>query len=267
MTTTLSSYTFGGRTRARNTNTGRVEAFLPDALGSTISTPTDSATSGRVSRYTPYGQEYYSNNVWQKPRTGWVVELQYWSTPLRRSDHYMRARHYCDLDHQWTAVDPIWPPQTGYGYSNARPTVEHDASGTQSIRSGADWKCYLRDYQKSHWPRWLSCFNRGASGKSCSKFVASPAGRGWSKGSLVRLGTCIAECESGWDPWSIGLPTSEGQAYGIMQIKPGLWGSSCKAWGYGNIASDEDQCDNISCGMAILCWALQGQQGNWCAFR
>src|SRR5487761_2146803 len=127
--TTLSFYTFGGRTRARNTNTGRVETFLPNALGSVISAPTDSATSGRVSRHTPYGQEYYSNNVWQKPRTGWVGELQYWSTPLRRSEHYMRARHYSDLDHRWTTRDPIWPNQGVYVYASAGPAFLVDPTG------------------------------------------------------------------------------------------------------------------------------------------
>jgi hypothetical protein len=56
--------------------------------------------------------------------------------------HYVRARHYSKTSGTWTTVDPLWPTELAFTYSDARSTFGVDFLGTGCVECAAE--TYLR---------------------------------------------------------------------------------------------------------------------------
>jgi RHS repeat-associated protein len=120
-------YTIDGQMIGYKTAAGRKD-FLTDALGSvTAEVDQTGATKTFDGRYKPYGGDLSSTGT--RGSYGWVGTWGYRGTGLTSSSHYVRARNYSGISSLWTTVDPIWPNEATYNYSNANPIAFSDSTG------------------------------------------------------------------------------------------------------------------------------------------
>lgn len=114
--------------------------YLPDALGSVITTVDQSGSVVHTARYKPYGADLLVTG----PDTSfkWVGTLGYRKTELPFADQYVRARHYGSESGQWRNVDPLWPWESAYVYVKGGVCGRVDPSGL-SVKAlpGFEGKC------------------------------------------------------------------------------------------------------------------------------
>lgn len=106
--------------------------YLPDALGSVVTTTNQANVVQHTARYTPFGSDLALTG--SRPSFGWVGTLGYRETGLRKSEHYVRSRHYCVSTGRWRSMDPLWPTESSFNYVQANPITWQDPSGMQRKR-------------------------------------------------------------------------------------------------------------------------------------
>jgi hypothetical protein len=99
-----------------------------DALGSVTATIQGSVIENTYT-YKPYGQTIQKIGTAPDPKFKWVGSQGYRAEERLYSETYIRARHYSDLMKRWPNLDPLWPNEAGYEYSQSRPCTANDFSG------------------------------------------------------------------------------------------------------------------------------------------
>jgi len=117
-----------GRLIGEDTNGIRTD-YMTDALGSVTGTVNSSQAVVNTYRYKPFGELLAKTGSGADPKFMWNGGTQSRRTGIAYSVRYNRARHYGTRQGQWTTVDPLWPGERAYGYSEARPTTFFDPSG------------------------------------------------------------------------------------------------------------------------------------------
>jgi len=111
-------------------NRGGVETeYIPDTLGSLIGCRDSSGNVTYTADYWPYGEVRTSTGSKTSP-WGFVGLLGYLTDIAKRL--YVRARHYRPGVGQWQTVDPLWPEERAYSYSDGRPESYSDPDGMQA---------------------------------------------------------------------------------------------------------------------------------------
>jgi RHS repeat-associated protein len=110
-----------------DTQAGTVRDYVPDPLGSTVALLAASQSTTDSFSYWPYGEMRMRAGINPTPFT-FVGTLGYFRD-LRDKLTYVRARHYLPDCGRWLTVDPLWPNEDSYLYSNGSPQVYVDPSG------------------------------------------------------------------------------------------------------------------------------------------
>jgi RHS repeat-associated protein len=122
--------------------------YMRDALGSVTGTCNpDTGNVLNTYRYKPYGSELSSSGAKPNPKFRWVGTAGYRQTSISHSASYVRARHYGQEEGRWTSVDPQWPDESRYGYSDTSPIDLFDPTGTSTCRIGrfkGSGICYIQ---------------------------------------------------------------------------------------------------------------------------
>ena len=108
---------------------GTQRNYRPDTLGNTVAL-TDASSATDTMSYWPYG-EIRTRTGTNTTRFLFVGTLGYYTSSGRI---YVRARHYKPSLGRWMTVDPRWPAQRAYLYSNLRPNLLTDPSGRSADR-------------------------------------------------------------------------------------------------------------------------------------
>jgi|GEM_PF-2640868 len=111
------------------TRSGARADYLPDPLGSTSALTNSSQTITDTYFYWPYGEiRSHSGSS--------TTVYTYCGTLGYRSDsvgYYVRARQLRISQTCWLTLDPMWPRQLPFTYSDLNPLTEADPSGLYSI--------------------------------------------------------------------------------------------------------------------------------------
>lgn len=168
-----SYYTIDGQILGYKDVAGRKD-FLTDALGSVTGEVDQTGTNRTFNgRYKPYGGMLWSSG--SRGSFGWVGTLGYKSTGLKKSSHYIRARHYSETCGMWTTQDLFWSSMPAYLYVHSRVISMFDPTGYAGVK-------IYRDYADnvSTWPPTCGMFNvgwifttRGATGYIVQEIIRS----------------------------------------------------------------------------------------------
>ena len=138
-------------------NRGGVETeYVPDTLGSLIQCRDSSGNVTYTADYWPYGEVRTSTGSKSSP-WGFVGLLGYLTDLAKRL--YVRARHYRPNVGQWQTVDPLWPDEMAYVYSNSAPNLNVDMTGlecTPDLVSQCSSTCGKGSYSFCWIRRWTT---------------------------------------------------------------------------------------------------------------
>ena len=134
--------TFNGRIVSENRG-GVIRDYVSDAEGNTIALADDTGAITDTWTYWPYGEVQSHTGPSTTPFT-YLGTLGMFSDSATQG--YARARTVrFDLT-RWVTVDPLWPFQPAYVYTNSNPVKYSDASGLQGIRFPGEHLCKGEKY-------------------------------------------------------------------------------------------------------------------------
>lgn len=235
---------------------GNHRFYRSDALGSTVSLYDSNQTKTDSFTYWPYGETRTSSGS-----TGTKYKFVGTLGCRTQADGgiYMRARVQQPKDSRWMTVDPLWYAEPAFTYASSSPATYVDRYGTQIFI------CPLPSPgpPPSPYEQHKKCLS-DAIRKHCGDLMdpGNPLSRGRWGPYLYSIAWCIIDVESGgWNPNArTHIGNREDPAYceyalGYFQIVPRYWDKFCRSLGYGNWKTDP--CQNIGCGVAILCKCLR----------
>ena len=107
---------------------GVMTTYGPDALGSVVATYSGTSLENTY-QYKPYGATLAKTASAPDPSFLWNGTSGYRSTGLNNASFYVRRRHFSEVSIIWTTVDPTWPIEAPYVYSNGNPLTWNDPTG------------------------------------------------------------------------------------------------------------------------------------------
>lgn len=118
---------------------GQHRVITADPLGNVIDVRDSSDSQLASYNYWPYGVVRTSTGSIANPWRFCGV----WGYYFDGSDCYVRARTYRQQLTRWLTVDPLWPRELPFGYTEANPVVSTDATGLLCQRTkfrSRSWK-------------------------------------------------------------------------------------------------------------------------------